>query len=69
MPGHINFNWNHSNLENARDLGKAAGKQAIDAYYKHAALKAHPGPHFINDNPEENDKEDGKSWSTSMMNA
>jgi predicted acylesterase/phospholipase RssA len=57
VPGHINFKWNHSNLENGRELGRAAGKQAIKAYKEHAKLKPHPGPHFINENPEENDKE------------
>ncbi len=57
VPGHINFKWNHSNLENGRELGRAAGKQAIKAYKEHAKLKTHPGPHFINENPEENDKE------------
>jgi predicted acylesterase/phospholipase RssA len=60
VPGHINFNWNHSNLENARELGKAVGKQAIKAYYEHAQLKKHAGPHFINDNPEKDDKEGWK---------
>jgi predicted acylesterase/phospholipase RssA len=57
VPGHINFKWNHSNLENGRELGRAAGKQAIKAYKEHAKLKPHPGPHFINENPEEKDKE------------
>jgi predicted patatin/cPLA2 family phospholipase len=57
VPGHINFNWNHSNLENGRELGKAAGKQAIEAYKKHAKLNGHPGPHFINENPEVDDKQ------------
>jgi len=61
VPGHINFKWNHSNLENGRELGRAAAKQAIKAYKEHAKLKSHPGPHFINENPEENDKE---GWRT-----
>ena len=26
VPGHINFKWNHSNLENGRELGKAAAE-------------------------------------------
>jgi predicted acylesterase/phospholipase RssA len=56
VPGHINFKWNHSNLDMGRELGRAAGKQAIEAYYKHEKLKPHPGPHFINENPEVNDK-------------
>ncbi|HTF71357.1 MAG TPA: patatin-like phospholipase family protein [Edaphobacter sp.] len=61
VPGHINFKWNHSNLENGRELGRAAGKLAIKAYKEHAKLKPHPGPHFINENPEEKDKE---GWRT-----
>ena len=32
VPGHINFKWNHSNLDNGRKLGKAAAEQAIKAY-------------------------------------
>lgn len=56
VPGHINFNWNHSNLENGRKLGNAAGKQAIKAYKEHGKLGPHPGPHFVNENPEEKDK-------------
>ena len=57
VPGHINFKWNHSNLENGRVLGRAAGEQAIKAYEEHAKLERHPGPHFINENPEEKDEE------------
>jgi predicted acylesterase/phospholipase RssA len=61
VPGHINFNWNHSNLENGRALGKAAAKQAIKAYKQHAGGAPHPGPHFINENPEQTDKEGWKA--------
>src|SRR5947199_4113878 len=61
VPGHINFKWNHSNLENGRELGRAAAKQAIKAYKEHAKLKSQPGPHCINENPEENEKE---GWRT-----
>jgi predicted acylesterase/phospholipase RssA len=61
VPGHINFKWNHSNLENGRELGRAAGEQAIKAYNQHAELEKHPGPHFVNENPEEKDKE---GWRT-----
>lgn len=57
VPGHINFKWNHSNLENGRELGRAAAEQAIKAYNEHKKLKPQPGPHFINENPEERDKE------------
>ena len=52
VPGHINFKWNHSNLDNGRVLGRAAAEQAIAAYEEHEKLKAHAGPHFINENPE-----------------
>src|SRR3984885_2495296 len=49
VPGHINFKWNHSNLDASRELGKAAAKQAIEAYRNYKASA--PGPHFINENP------------------
>ena len=29
VPGHINFKWNHSNLENGRELGRAAARPSI----------------------------------------
>jgi len=57
VPGHINFKWNHSNLENGRELGKAAADQAFNMYKEHEELKPHPGPHFINENPGEKDEE------------
>src|SRR5260370_38647065 len=57
VPGHINFKWNHSNLENGRTLGKAAAEQAIEAYKEHEKRKPHPGPHFINEDPEQEDEE------------
>jgi predicted acylesterase/phospholipase RssA len=56
VPGHIDFNWNHSNLNEGRKLGKAAAQQAIGAYQEHLKAqkaKPHKGPHFINENPEE----------------
>jgi predicted acylesterase/phospholipase RssA len=54
VPGHINFKWNHSNLENGRNLGRAAAKQAIEAYTKDEDKdKARDRPHFINEKPEE----------------
>jgi predicted acylesterase/phospholipase RssA len=56
VPGHINFNWDHSNLENGRELGRAAGKQAIKAYNEHKERKPQPGLHFVNENPEKEDK-------------
>jgi predicted acylesterase/phospholipase RssA len=59
VPGHINFKWNHSNLENGRELGKAAAEQAIEAHEKDKD-KPHRGrPLFINENPE---VEHEKGW-------
>jgi predicted acylesterase/phospholipase RssA len=56
VPGHINFKWNHSNLENGRELGKAAAQQAIDAY-KEQKNDPHPDkPLFINDEPEKDER-------------
>jgi predicted acylesterase/phospholipase RssA len=55
VPGHINFKWNHSNLDNGRKLGRAAAEQAIEKYNAEINT-AHPGrPLFINDRPEEDE--------------
>jgi predicted patatin/cPLA2 family phospholipase len=51
VPGHINFKWNHSNLDNGCKLGKVAAKQAIKAYHEHERRASHKGPHFINEKP------------------
>ena len=32
VPRHIDFKWNHSNLEAGRELGKKAALKAIKAY-------------------------------------
>jgi predicted acylesterase/phospholipase RssA len=32
VPAHINFKWNHSNLDQGRQLGRAAAEKAIAAY-------------------------------------
>lgn len=60
VPGHINFKWNHSNLENSITLGYAAAKQAIDAFNKaENEIKANSKddkllkPIFINENPQD----------------
>jgi len=59
VPGHINFNWNHSNLENSMRLGYKAAKQAIGAFKKaEDEIKANkdgklPKPLFINENPQD----------------
>jgi predicted acylesterase/phospholipase RssA len=51
VPGHINFKWNHSNLDNGCKLGKVAAAQAIKAYRGHEGGPPHNGPHFINETP------------------
>jgi predicted acylesterase/phospholipase RssA len=56
VPGHINFKWNHSNLDNGRVLGRAAAKHAIKAYEEHGRREPHAGPHFINENPEKDEE-------------
>lgn len=61
VPGHVSFKWNHSNLTAGRRLGKAAAEQAIKAFEEHRNRPAHPGPHFINEDPKKNDKE---GWET-----
>jgi predicted acylesterase/phospholipase RssA len=54
VPGHINFKWNHSNLDDGRKEGKASAERAIAAYKAHKANG--PGPHFINENPKEHER-------------
>jgi len=56
VPGHINFKWNHSNLDNGCKLGKASAEQAIKAYDEHESRDPHDGPHFINEEPR------GQDW-------
>jgi hypothetical protein len=51
VPGHINFKWNHSNLENSRKLGYLAAKQAIAAYGEDEGKWVN-GVCFINSEPE-----------------
>ena len=41
VPGHINFKWNHSNLDNGCKLGKVSAEQAIKAYDEHEKRGAH----------------------------
>jgi predicted acylesterase/phospholipase RssA len=60
VPGHINFKWNHSNLDNGRKLGRAAAQQAIAAYKNDKDKdKSRAKPYFINENPPEKDQ---KAW-------
>ena len=62
VPAHINFKWNHSNLDHGRALGKAAAEEAIAAY-RHAREKTAKQntdeigkPRFINENPKKDKK-------------
>jgi predicted acylesterase/phospholipase RssA len=56
VPGHINFNWNHSNLDNGRKLGKAAADQAIAVYDREIKVKPPNKPYFINEHPEKDEE-------------
>ena len=56
VPGHINFKWNHSNLDKGRKLGRLATQQAIAAYEKHKDEKEPNRPHFINEHPEDDER-------------
>jgi predicted acylesterase/phospholipase RssA len=56
VPGHINFKWNHSNLDNGRKLGRAAAEQAIAVYDREKKEKPHNKPHFINERPEKDEQ-------------
>ena len=52
VPGHINFKWNHSNLENGRKLGAAAATQAFEAYDERKDDPHPESPLFINQKSE-----------------
>jgi predicted acylesterase/phospholipase RssA len=55
VPAHINFKWNHSNLEESRKLGRAAAERAI-AEYKAAGTVAaadNEKTRFINERKDE----------------
>jgi predicted acylesterase/phospholipase RssA len=60
VPGHINFKWNHSNLDDGRKLGKAAAEQAIAVYQREIKHKPQGKPYFINERPEK----DAEGWRT-----
>ncbi|WP_024514152.1 patatin-like phospholipase family protein [Bradyrhizobium sp. Tv2a-2] len=57
VPAHINFKWNHSNLDHGRALGKAAAEEAIAAYKRAGEKTAKQNKdeigkaRFINENP------------------
>jgi predicted acylesterase/phospholipase RssA len=65
VPAHIDFKWNHENLNKGRELGKAAAKDAIEAY-KVAGAKtpANDQVRFINENPtkEKGERESLDKW-------
>lgn len=57
VPGHINFRWNHSNLDKGRELGKRAAKLAIDKYKQEMKKPCETGkPRFINECPEKDER-------------
>ena len=53
VPGHINFKWNHSNLDKGRKLGREAAEQAIKQYGKDKDTPHPDRPLFINEKPED----------------
>jgi predicted acylesterase/phospholipase RssA len=55
VPGHINFKWNHSNLDKGRELGRLAAEQAIKKYNEEKAKKEEGKPLFINEDPEDDE--------------
>lgn len=66
VPAHINFKWNHSNLDHGRALGRVATDEAIAAY-KDAGVKLaqdNKEPRFINENPAKDRKVHGKREET-----
>src|ERR1700738_4227399 len=62
VPAHINFKWNHSNLDHGRALGKAAAEEAIAAYKAVPEKTAKQNKNetgkarFINENPAKDKK-------------
>jgi hypothetical protein len=53
VPHHIDFKWNHSNLDKGRDLGRRAAREAIRAYRTKAPTHASDNkePRFVNKKP------------------
>src|ERR1700738_2059498 len=62
VPAHIDFKWNHSNLDHGRQLGKAAAEEAIAAYKAVPEKTAKQNKNetgkarFINENPAKDKK-------------
>jgi predicted acylesterase/phospholipase RssA len=54
VPAHIDFKWNHSNLDKGRKLGRAAAQKAIAAYRAAGTRAANENDkvRFINERPE-----------------
>ena len=50
VPAHIDFKWDHENLNKGRQLGRAAAEDAIAAH-KAAGIKTTAEVRFINENP------------------
>jgi predicted acylesterase/phospholipase RssA len=58
VPAHIDFKWNHSNLDHGRALGRRAAEAAIAAYRgaNVKLAKENKEPRFINENPTKDEK-------------
>jgi predicted acylesterase/phospholipase RssA len=61
VPAHINFKWNHSNLDQGRKLGKAAAEKAIAAYegVDWKTAKENTEARFINEKADERQRSAG----------
>jgi predicted acylesterase/phospholipase RssA len=61
VPAHINFKWNHSNLDKGRKLGKAAAEKAIAAYHDAGSktAKQNKEVRFINEKPDDGQQSAG----------
>jgi len=56
VPRHINFKWNHSNLDQGRREGKAAAERAYAAYEAAGGGIKRGKLRFINENPAKDEK-------------
>ena len=58
VPAHIDFKWDHRNLDKGRKLGRAAAEEAIAAYRAAGTKTAAENEkvRFINENPKEDKK-------------
>lgn len=77
VPRHINFKWNHSNLDHARKEGRAAANEAIAAYHEAvesgAAKRNGKGGdnavRFVNEKPSKDGEEHDRFDKTLMARA